>query len=152
MKLARLRGLLRQFAAPRNRVAPAACGTFFPDRESPQLCAAEAEIVDRFHSLFYERWRDGTADTVNLSWLGYNVRKCALDLWIYQELLVRTRPDVVVETGTLFGGSALYFASILDLLGHGSIVTVDIEERDGRPQHPRITYLTGSSADPQIVR
>ena len=76
--------------------------------------------------------------------------KCPLDLWVYQEIVAETRPDLVVETGTFEGGSALFFASLFDLLGEGNVVTVDIEPRE-RPPHDRITYLTGSSTAPEIV-
>ena len=79
------------------------------------------------------------------------MHKCPLDLWVYQELLHEVRPDVIVETGTKHGGSAYYLASICDLLDHGSVITIDIEELPERPQHPRITYLTGSSTDPEVV-
>jgi cephalosporin hydroxylase len=129
-----------------------AVGDFFVEADQPPLAPVEIDIINRFHDLYYRRWQRGGADSANLSWFGHNVRKCPLDLWVYQELLVRTRPDVIVETGTLFGGSAFYLATILDLIGHGSIVTVDINDRPGRQQHPRITYLTGSSTDPAIVR
>jgi cephalosporin hydroxylase len=88
---------------------------------------------------------------MNTKWLGTNVAKWPLDLWVYQEILYRTRPDVIVETGTWFGGSALYLASICDIVANGRVITVDIEEREGRPRHERITYLTGSSIDPEIV-
>jgi cephalosporin hydroxylase len=44
------------------------------------------------------------------TWLGTQVLKNPFDLWIYQELLARTRPDVIIETGTFAGGSALYLA------------------------------------------
>jgi cephalosporin hydroxylase len=57
---------------------------------------------------------------------------------------------VIVETGTADGGSALFLASICDLLDHGEIVTVDIDERP-RPSHPRITYVGGSSIAPDVV-
>lgn len=78
--------------------------------------------------------------------------KNPLDLWIYQEILVRTRPDVIVETGALVGGSALYLASILDLMGtDGRIATVDIQEWPGRPAHPRVRHLTGSSAGEDLA-
>ncbi len=80
--------------------------------------------------------------------------KCPLDLWIYQELLFRQRPEVVIETGTANGGSALFLASMLDLIGGaGEVVTVDVEGDVERPVHDRITYLTGSSiADETIGR
>jgi cephalosporin hydroxylase len=114
------------------------------------LSAEDAESVRRFHDLYYRRWQAG-ADTINLSWFGHQLLKCPLDLWLYQELLVRTRPDVVVETGTFRGGSAFFMAMIFDLIGHGRVITVDIGPQPGRPEHPRITYVTGSSTDPAIV-
>jgi cephalosporin hydroxylase len=69
---------------------------------------------------------------------------------VYQELLVTTRPDVVIESGTYEGGSALYFATIMELLGDGELITIDVEPQPVRPQHPRISYLTGSSTDLEI--
>jgi cephalosporin hydroxylase len=104
--------------------------------------------VETFHRVYYDA--DDTTWKQTF-WLGVTVRKCALDLWTYQEILAETRPDLVVETGTYLGGSALYLASICDLLGHGKIVTIDISAPPGRPRHRRITYLQGSSVDPDIV-
>lgn len=99
---------------------------------------------------FRERYRDSGV-WMFTTWLGTQVLKNPLDLWIYQEILHRTRPDVIVETGTYKGGSALYLASICDLLDHGRVVTVDVEAYPQCPAHPRITYLTGSSVDEPIV-
>jgi cephalosporin hydroxylase len=60
-----------------------------------------------------------------------------------------------METGTADGGSALYLASVCDLLGTGRVITIDIEEKgfwgEERPSHSRIRYLLGSSADTAIV-
>jgi cephalosporin hydroxylase len=80
-------------------------------------------------------------------------QKCPQDLWVYQEILVETRPEVIVETGTAAGGSALYLASICDLLDRGEVITIDIlEPTDALPRHPRISYLGGrSSVDPRLV-
>ena len=66
-------------------------------------------------------------------------------------MLHELRPDLIVETGTAHGGSALYLASICDLLDHGEIVTIDIVGNDARPTHPRIEYITSSSIDPALV-
>jgi cephalosporin hydroxylase len=86
-------------------------------------------------------------------WLGVQVLKNPLDLWIYQEILAETQPDVIVETGTFRGGSALYLASICDLLGSGEVVSIDVRpSSEEYPSHPRITYLGGkSSTDPEVV-
>jgi cephalosporin hydroxylase len=105
-------------------------------------------ITNRFHKLYYYRrsqtWR-------NTHWLGTDVLKCPLDLWVYQELLYELRPDWIIETGTAFGGSASYLASICDVLGGGRVLTIDPVERAGRPQHPRIEYLRGYSTDPEVL-
>jgi cephalosporin hydroxylase len=126
-------------------------GTMSVDRDQPALQDAEAETIRRFHELYFNRWLVQKGDTNTLSWFGYTVFKCPLDLWIYQELLVRTRPDVVVETGTYCGGSALYLAMVLEQIGHGRVITVDVESKPDRPEHPRITYIAGSSIEPAIV-
>src|SRR5271154_4974785 len=109
-------------------------GQKFFDRDQPLLTLEEMEIVSRFHDLYYRR-RLQQGDTFNLSWFGYQVCKCPLDLWIYQELLVRTRPDLVIETGTLFGGSALFLATVMDVIGQGRVISIDREDRPGRPVH-----------------
>jgi cephalosporin hydroxylase len=104
--------------------------------------------VSDFHEVYYgsrERtWK-------NTFWLGHLTEKCPLDLWIYQEIVYEMRPDVIVETGTGGGGSALFLASICDLVGHGEIVTIDIAEVPGRPSHPRIRYVKGSSTDERTL-
>jgi cephalosporin hydroxylase len=125
-------------------------GQKFFDRDQPPLTPEEMEVVNRFHDLYYRRrLQDG--DTFNLSWFGYHTCKCPLDLWVYQELLVRTRPDLVIETGTLFGGSALFLATVMDVIGQGRVISIDREDRPGRPVHPRISYWLGSSVDAAIV-
>jgi cephalosporin hydroxylase len=126
-------------------------GTYFIDRNQPELSSREAATVRKFQTLYYDLWLKRGADTINLSWFGYRLAKCPLDLWIYQELITRTRPDFMIETGTFHGGSALYFAMLMDHLGHGRVITIDIEAKPDRPEHPRISYITGSSIDAGIV-
>jgi cephalosporin hydroxylase len=87
----------------------------------------------------------------NTFWDGVSVQKVPSDLWVYQEILFETRPTLIVETGTMHGGSALYLVNLLERLGEGRVVTIDIEHREGRPEHQRIEYITGSSTDPAIV-
>ena len=108
----------------------------------------QAEVVDAFHRLYYDSHDSTWAKTF---WRGVPVLKCPLDLWVYQEILAETRPDLIVETGTFGGGSAYYLAGVCDLLGHGEIVTIDVDPQRGLPEHGRITYVTGSSVDDEIV-
>jgi len=105
------------------------------------------QMVDGFHRLYYS---SGRQTWKNTRWLGARALKTPLDLWIYQELLVALLPALIIETGTAEGGSALFLASICQLLGRGEVITVDTETRE-RPRHSRITYLTGSSTSPETL-
>jgi cephalosporin hydroxylase len=104
--------------------------------------------VARAHDVLYQSdaWTEAR-------WLGAQALKNPLDLWVYQEIVFETRPELIVETGTYRGGSALYLASLCDLMGGGEVVSIDIEPmRDDYPVHPRITYLGGrSSIDPAVI-
>src|SRR5215210_8117062 len=111
--------------------------------------ADTSSLVDQFLRL-YDDHREQTWG--NTFWLGHRVLKCPLDLWCYQEILYDVRPALIIETGTYQGGSALFLASICDLLGKGEVLTIDVDRRDDRPQHPRISYLTGSSTSNAILR
>lgn len=109
-----------------------------------------ARIVEGFHRLYYDSSSSGGTwqDTF---WQGIPTWKCPLDLWVYQEIIFEQRPDVIVETGTAFGGSALFLASMCDLVGKGQVMTIDVEDKDERPEHERIQYILGSSTSEEIV-
>jgi len=107
-------------------------------------------VVDEFHVAYYDAGYHGGTWSAT-TWLGVPVLKCPLDLWIYQEIVYEQKPDLIIETGTAHGGGALYLASMCDLVGHGEVLTIDINEPSDWPQHPRITYLTGSSVDPAVL-
>lgn len=100
-------------------------------------------LVDEFATYYYESgpWQ-------RTSWLGVPTKQCPGDLVVLQQILVETRPEIIVETGTFYGGTALFFGHIFDALGEGEIVTIDIdhapvEERVRR--HPRVQLLTADS-------
>ena len=114
---------------------------------SPKL---EKEIVEQFHLLFYDSRMFGKT-WVDTTFLGTKLEKCPFDLWVYQEILYEIKPEIIVECGTYRGGSALYLASMCDLLDHGEVITIDISERKNRPQHKRIEYILGSSTSPEVV-
>lgn len=111
----------------------------------------EKSIVSQFHKLYYDAHIFGKT-WCNTFWLGIPTLKCPLDLWIYQEIIFEVKPDVIIECGTAHGGSALFLASVCDLVGNGKVITIDIEDKKGRPKHNRIKYLLGSSTSKEIVR
>jgi cephalosporin hydroxylase len=113
-----------------------------------QHAAVRSVVVDQFHRLYYH----SSASTWKQTFFnGVTIWKCPLDLWLYQEIIAEIKPDLIVETGTAYGGSAYYLASLCDFHNHGRVVTIDIVHKPDRPQHPRITYINGSSVDPAIV-
>lgn len=105
------------------------------------------DAITAFHELYYNSMDHAWQNTY---WFGVQTAKCPFDLWIYQEILWETQPDLIIECGTAFGGSALFLASLLDRFGIGQVCTVDVQEIPDRPVHPRIRYLLGSSTDPEV--
>jgi cephalosporin hydroxylase len=113
---------------------------------APKQPQSQAEITDAFHRLYYE-----TKTFKRTYWLGKRSYKTPLDMWIIQEILYEVRPDLIVECGTLHGGSAFFYATICDLLGTGRILGIDLVEQEGRPQHERVTYLNGSTVSDEVL-
>lgn len=113
-------------------------------RAVPKL--SHSIIINLFMKLAHERY-----GTYHNTYRGRVLYKWPEDLWIYQELIWECKPDLIVETGTFQGASALYFAHQMDLIGQGEVLTIDTESYAARPSHPRITYLTGSSIDPDTL-
>lgn len=91
-----------------------------------------------------------TNDVETVRWLDRPIWQYPLDAWLLQEMIGSLKPDLIVETGTCLGGSAYFFANICDLIDNGQIMSIDIAPRGTMP-HPRITYVRGSSTDPEIV-
>lgn len=121
---------------------------------NPYLTGAQQQVVDAFHDLYYSLLNEGQGvDTIRLSWLGHHLLKCPMDLWLYQELIFSDRPDVIVETGTFRGGSALFLATMCQLVGHGEVLSIDVDAwaDQPRPQHERLTYITASSTAPSTL-
>lgn len=85
-------------------------------------------------------------------WMGIAVQKYPTDMLVYADLFHTLRPAALIETGSKFGGSALFFAHLMDLIGTGRVVSVDIEADKARPRHPRIAYITGDSKAPETVK
>ncbi len=84
------------------------------------------------------------------TWLGQPIWQNVLDLWTIQETISEIRPALLIETGTNRGGSALFYAQLMEMLGVGRVVTIDIVELN-ELDHPRVDFLLGSSTDPAIV-
>lgn len=113
--------------------------------EGKTYTLSQDDIANLFHHVYYDSkvWMD-------TKWFGHPILKCAMDMWVYQEMLFELKPDYIIETGTWHGGSAFYYAHLFDLIGHGKVITIDIEKREPQPQHPRIEYIVASSVDQSL--
>lgn len=106
------------------------------------------EAIDKFHCFYEETklWEQS-------KWLGVPMWKLPFDAMVLQEIIFEVRPTYIIETGTGMGGSALFYASLCELLGDGQVITIDKAKRydfnalQNMHQHlvDRITFLIGSS-------
>jgi cephalosporin hydroxylase len=92
------------------------------------------------------------------SWLGLPVIQLPPDIVVLQELIWETRPQLVIETGIARGGSLVLYASILELLGEGEVLGIDVDIRahnrraiEAHPLAKRIRMFEGSSLDDDVV-
>lgn len=114
----------------------------------PQAPADVAGVTDAFHRAWYD-----TGAWMGIEWFGLPIRKNPFDLLQYQEIITTQRPDFVIECGAFVGGSTLYFAHLLDLLGHGRVISIELAG-SWHPlvvKHPRVVALTGSSTAPETL-
>jgi cephalosporin hydroxylase len=84
-------------------------------------------------------------------WMGARAHKNPMDAWIYQELLWELKPEVVVEIGSCYGGTTLFLSHMLDIIGSGTVVSVDIDRSKFEVKHPRIVEVTGDSGSREVV-
>ena len=94
----------------------------------------------------------------NFSWMGRPIIQFPQDMMAMQEILWSVKPDLVIEAGVAHGGSILYYASLLELIGHGEVLGVDIDirphNREAIESHPmarRVRLLQGSSIDAATI-
>lgn len=118
----------------------------------PSLTAEEQRIVEAYHRLYYDKRLWNTT-----AWMGAACLKSPHDVWIYQEILVETRPTLIIETGTAWGGSAHFLGCVFDAMHaadathDGRIVTIDTETRPREIDHPRVTKIKASSLAPETI-
>jgi cephalosporin hydroxylase len=136
--MSRLTKLARRWLAGDKRPADRRCAPVPPAELSRDQAAFFGDLVKH------------TGNFGRTTWLGQPIWQNVLDLWTIQETLAEIRPELLIECGTNRGGSSLFYAHLFDLLGSGSIVTIDIEKLHDLT-HPRVTCLLGSSTSPEIL-
>ena len=94
----------------------------------------------------------------HFSWMGRPIIQYPQDMVAMQELIWDIKPDLIIETGIAHGGSLIFYASLMELIGHGEIVGIDIDIRDHNREaieshrmFKRIELIQGPSTDQGIV-
>jgi cephalosporin hydroxylase len=94
----------------------------------------------------------------NFSWMGRPIIQYPQDMIAMQEIIWSVKPDLIIETGIAHGGSLVYYASLLELIGKGEVLGVDIDIREhnkkeieAHPMFKRISMIQGSSVDVSTV-
>lgn len=92
------------------------------------------------------------------SWLGLPIIQMPADIVVTQEVIWTAKPDVIIETGVARGGSMIFLASMLQLLGRGTVVGVDIDIRahnrsaiEAHPLSHRVKLIEGPSTSPGVM-
>lgn len=88
------------------------------------------------------------------SWMGVPIIQMPADVMATQEVIWATKPDVIIETGVARGGSVLFMASLLEMIGSGKVIGVDIDIRahnkaviESHPMAKRVVLIEGGSID-----
>jgi cephalosporin hydroxylase len=108
------------------------------------------EIVEQFYLVYYEPER------LKTTYLGIASLQYPTDNWAMQEIISEVKPDFIVETGTNAGGTALFYASLLERVNdQGKVITVDVGEPDPRVftmplWQERVEFIRGSSTAKEV--
>jgi len=93
----------------------------------------------------------------NFTWMGRPIIQYPQDIIALQEIIWKVKPDLIIETGIAHGGSLIFHASMLELLGKGEVLGIDIDIRphnrkeiDEHPMAKRIKMIEGSSVATDI--
>jgi cephalosporin hydroxylase len=108
----------------------------------------------QYHQTTIHQGSLNQAPELQQRWMGRTIWKNPFDCWIYQEILYDTKPEVIVELGVAQGGSTLYLANLLDLLGSPSTLVVGVDRDLGQATdlcHPRIRLIAGKCLDPETT-
>ena len=98
-----------------------------------------------------------TKYSYNFSWMGSPIIAYPQDMIAMQELIWEIKPDLIIETGVAHGGSIIYYASLLNMIGNGTVLGIDIDIRshnrkliESHPMFNRIELIEGSSTSNQV--
>lgn len=95
----------------------------------------------------------------NFEWLGRPIIQYPGDMFAAQEIIWEVKPDLIIETGIAHGGGLIFYASMLELIGKGEVLGIDIDIRKHNKKKiekhklfKRIKMIEGSSVDKEVIK
>ena len=110
-----------------------------------------SKIIKDFNELYYKLHKQTWGNT---NWRGIPILKAPTDLWIYQELIGTLQPNLIIETGTCYGGSALYMRDMCNIMSpFTQIISIDINHEyiNDTARVNGINFVLGSSVSEEII-
>ena len=118
---------------------------------------ADPEVKELRHKLLHAVLK--YKYSYNFTWFGRPIIQIPDDVMAIQELILCLKPDLIIETGVAHGGSLVFSASMLELLGKGKAIGIEIDIRPDNKKaietHPlagRLQLIQGSSTDETVIR
>ncbi len=106
---------------------------------------------------FIDSWK--SKYSYNFNWLGRPIIQYPQDIIAMQEIIWEVKPDLIIETGIAHGGSLIFYASMLELIGKGEVLGIDIDIREHNRKEiekhkmfKRIKMIEGSSTDEKLIK
>jgi cephalosporin hydroxylase len=117
-----------------------------------EVAAETKNAAANFQRFYYDSlvWK-------NTKWLGIRSEQAPTDNWSMQEIITELQPDYIVESGTMNGGSTLFYAAVLSYVNpNGKVITIDVEPHvEEAAKLPlwqqRVEMVVGSSVDPKVI-
>ena len=125
--------------------------------------ASDAEIrdvIDKFHAIYYGPHKIEIGPNMEYGsnmpvtrWMGLHVQKCPFDLFIYQEIIFYTCPDLIIECGSASGGSAVFLGDMLNTCGlvNSRVISIDKQAPGPEVTHPLVTFIESDVLDKNLI-
>jgi cephalosporin hydroxylase len=131
----------------------------FQAEKAAEIEAQHADPAFRAKSLDWIVHSSKYRYSYHFTWMGRPVIQYPQDILAMQEIIWAVRPTVIIETGIAHGGSLVFYASMLELLGgDGVAIGIDVDIRahnraaiEAHAMSRRIRMIEGSSTAPEVV-
>jgi cephalosporin hydroxylase len=121
--------------------------------ESAKSMAADSQLQKEALDLFVKADRHNWLHQT--TWMGEPILQLPQDVFAFQEIIFKTRPKFIIEVGAAWGGSLLFYSTLMEALGGEGIIAVDLYIPEDLKQRigafgklsERITWVEGSSIE-----